>query len=366
MYDLGGGHFAEGTPGKTPGGVLHSPQFSPEAMAQTGWKSDKAPADSGADSKADQDVADEPPGEPEDGEGAEKTPSAAGPSAPRRAGPADHALAHQQAEDKLAGALGSGKATDEAHTLEGQGQIWTGERAAQHNEIIQSMIAGAAKIPSEGKAVLLAGLGTGKPEALAKTGAIDSSRHALVSTEQVKGEMAKRGMIPEVDGLRQGESTALVHKEAAHVAGLALDELTARRKNVVVDGAMTSASSAEDRIDDLRRHGYSHVAGIHLSTPVDKAVERARSAHARSAGKDVQPGPRLAPSAALRMAAESHGADSSDHAFEEMRPHLDRWEKWDHSGKEPVRAAKGGKPEPHGLRSVEDLMAAREAGTLNG
>jgi hypothetical protein len=130
----------------------------------------------------------------------------------------------------------------------------------------------------------------------------------------------------------------------------------------VVDGAMTDPEAARARIAQLRSAGYGDVRGIHVHTPVDKAVDRARSAWKRGAGKETtpdKPGPRLVPHAALRDAARSHGDDASAQAFDAVRPHLDGWQRWDHSGSAPVRKSRGGKPERKGVTSVEDFTAAR-------
>lgn len=449
LYDLDGGHFAEGAPGSAPGQVMHSPQFSQAALASTGWaaKQLKADQDAGAPDP-DPDAPGAPAGSPkpedkvskasvgyeaaadpakschtcamsygpednrrcqlvagqiyptdtcdrwtpkdasgddtegtsdgtaagteqgagngeaagQDATGADTEPDTKGDSkaggALRRAAPEAAALAHQQAEDKVARALAAGRGTDEAHTLDGHGQIWTPQRASAHAEIVQDILRRSETVPSEGKAVLLAGLGTAKASALARSGAIDPARHTLVSTEHIKGELARRGMIPEIEGLHQGESTALVHAEAAHVAGMAASALASRRKNMVLDGSVPGGH-AQDWAAHLRSRGYSDVRGVHLSTPVDKAVDRARSAHRSGLGKDQEPGPRLIPAHALRDASGSHGTDGTEQAFEALKPHLDGWEKHDHSGAAPVLAAKGGKAPAAGIRSVEDFTAAR-------
>jgi hypothetical protein len=224
--------------------------------------------------------------------------------------------------------------------------------------MVQDILKRSDTVPSEGKAVLLAGLGTAKAQALAKSGAIDPARHTLVSTEHIKGEMAKRGMIPEVDGLRQGESTALVHAEAAHVASMAAVALAKRRKNMVMDGSVPG-SHMQDWAAHLRGQGYADVRGIHVSTPVDKAVERARSAHRSALGKDQQPGPRLIPAHDLRDMADSHGADGTARSFDWLKAALHGWEQHDGSSGAPVLTAKGGQPPAAGIRSVEDFTAAR-------
>ena len=73
--------------------------------------------------------------------------------------------------------------------------MWSPERAKAHNEIAQQIAAKAVTVPSEGRAILATGLpGTAKAAALKK--AIDPARHALVSTDAIKGELGRRGMVP--------------------------------------------------------------------------------------------------------------------------------------------------------------------------
>jgi hypothetical protein len=422
LLDLGGGHFAEHSGGKA-GPVMHSDQFSPQAMAVTGWqvehprasegtesgtpagKESAKPVGEGSDSadkskdrllvskasvhyRTAEDPAqtchtckfvygDEPDGKcrivmgtvrPTDVcdrwskgsvSGAEDHPAGDGEGGARRERPAQAspraaaALALQDTGDKLAHALASGRATDESETLDGHGQAWKADRASAHNEIVGDMLARAVPVPAERRAVLLAGLGSGKPAALARAGAYDVQRHAVVSTDDIKAEMGKRKMIPEVEGLTPAQSGVLAHHEASHVANLAIAALAARGKNMVIDGSMVTGRP-QDRVADLRSKGYSDVRAIHLDTPVEKAVHSARSEGRK--GKYV-------PAETIRSAAGSHGSDATREAFDTLAPSLDGWERWSGSGAEPVRTAKGGKPPVASVRAVEDLLREEPGGS---
>lgn len=417
LLDLGGGHFAEHSGGKA-GPVMHSDQFSPQAMASTGWQYEAAPGepDSSSDSTGDGKTAgaagqdaghvlvskasvhyrkaddpaqtchsckfvygDEPNGKcklvmgtvsPEDvcdkwqqgsgsgnGDAAQDNGLPAGQDSAgkvaqrQRPAPVPAAVTREQVSDKLAAALASGQATDEAKTLDGQGQIWNPERASAHREIVGDALQRAVPVPSERRAILLGGLGSGKPAALAKVGAYDAQRHAVVSTDDIKAELGKRGLVPEVEGLTPAQSGVLVHHEASHIANLMIGELAARGKNMVIDGSM-ARGRPQDRVADLHRQGYD-VRGIHVHTPVDKAVDRARSEGGK--GKFV-------PAETIRAAAGSHGTDATSDAFDELVPKLDGWQRWDHSGSAPTPVSKGGKPEPPQVRAVEDLLRGGPGG----
>lgn len=425
LLDLGGGHFAEHSGGKA-GPVMHSDQFSPQAMASTGWQYEAAPgtpggteavtpsskdgakpAGEGADSadksadkvlvskasvhyrKADNpeqcchtcdmsygpedsrkcklvmgqiyptDTCDrwEAKSAGGDGDAAQDNGLPAGEDhagkvAQRpRSAPVPAAVTREHVGDKLAAALASGQATDEAKTIDGRGQIWNPERASAHREIVGDALHKAVPVPSERRAILLGGLGSGKPAALAKAGAYDAQRHAVVSTDDIKAELGKRGMVPEVEGLTPAQSGVLVHHEASHIANLMIGELAARGKNMVIDGSM-ARGHPQDRVADLHRQGYD-VRGIHVHTPVDKAVDQARSEGGK--GKFV-------PAETIRAAAGSHGTDATSAAFDELTPKLDGWQRWDHSGAAPVPVSKGGKPEPPQVRAVEDLLRGGPGG----
>lgn len=337
LYDLGNGDFAEavGQPG-SPGEqmqVLHSDQFNPAELVRLGWAEQKQEAAT-------------PPGAGPSPGGA-PAPSAGGPGPSSRPKPSRPAA--PDVEDALAKAAEAGKATDTQHTLDDSGQVWSADRASQHNEIVRDRLDAATTVPSEGKAVLLAGLGGGKPAAAARDAKVRPDRHALVSADDIKAELARRGMVPEVAGLKPGESAMLAHPEAAHVAGLLADQLAARRKNMVIDGAMADPEAAKARIGQLRNAGYGDVRLIHQHTPVEQAVDAARSRH--KAGS-ARLGGRFVPPSALRAHSAGPGDDAVQRAVEEVKPHVDGWERYE-GGK---RTARGGKPPAAGVASVEDLQ----------
>jgi hypothetical protein len=346
LYDLGEGHFAEGEKGKAPGTVMHSPQFTPEGLAQKGWAEQVSaagdPATGGAASAPAQggQRVSEPgreSGEPASGQRA----GAPGQTPARRPAPRPDLA---QVTDKLASEMARGTATDEQGTLDGHGQIWHPDRAALHNEIVRQHLEDATEIPSQGRAILTGGLGMHRTGELAKAGAWDPKRYAQVCLHHITGELAEKGLVPEVPGLSPEQSGVLVHHEAAHVASLVSSALAARRKNQAICGSMTDPGAVGERVRRLRSAGYGEVRGIHVHTPVDKAAERGAAA-----GN---------PPLAYWGMAGSFGTDDSSKGFEASKKHFDGWEHWDHSGPGPVRRKRGGKPpSSSGPSSVEDLVA---------
>jgi len=340
LYDLGDGHFAEGERGKAPGTPMHSPQFSAQALAEKGWQVE--PADTSAVPSASGSGQEPPPA----------SPGPAGPSGteqrvPRRStalGAGDRALAARNSEDALIRALASGTASDEQGTLDGRGQIWHPDRASVHNEIVSKHLDDAIPVPSHGRAILTGGMGHHRLDALQQAGAWKEGQYAPVCVHDIAEELRQAGSVPEVSGVHPAQSGVLAHREAAHVASLVTSALASRRKNLAVCGSMADPEHVRQQAGRLRNAGYSEIRGLHLSTPVDKAVRDARSAGT--------------PAQAVLASALSHGADKSARGFDQAKEHLDGWEKWDHSGDVPVRKARGGKPPraAGAVHSVEDLV----------
>jgi predicted kinase len=262
-----------------------------------------------------------------------------------------------RAGKSVAASLEAGHATSASETLDGHGQVWKPERAAAHNEIVQQLLDKAAAVPSEGRAVLLGGLpGPGKA-AVAKK-AVDPSRYAVVSPGQIKQELAKRGMVPEAEGLSPGERSALVHEEAGHVANLAVSRLAASGKNLALDIPVSSEQSARGHLDRLRRHGY-RVHGVFAHVPAAAAAQDADARHragleAYRQGKD--PAGPSGPGDLIRAAETGPGSTVNKDTFDALRGELGSWERWDAAGGKPVLAEKSGEPRGHGITSVEDLV----------
>ena len=259
-----------------------------------------------------------------------------------------------RAQHTVAAELDAGHATDKTETLDGKGRIWSPERAMAHNEIVQQIAARAITVPSEGHAILATGLpGTAKAAALKK--AIDPARHALVSADAIKGELARRGMVPESDGLAPAERSALSHAEAGHVQHLAAARLMAGRKNLALDIPGASEAAVEAHRDLLASRGYQ-VHGVHVSTPADAGAATAGHRSGLEAYRQGKgDGARLMPPDLVRSAETRPGASANDDAFSATRDKLASWQHWDAAGK-PKMTEQSGEPQSASIASVEDLI----------
>ena len=91
--------------------------------------------------------------------------------------------------------------------------------------------------------------------------------------------MARRDMIPPVDGLSPMEASDLVHEESSYVARQLALRAEGDGKNIIWDITMSSWASTERRIDELHSAGYTRIEGIFVDIPVETSVARADGRH---------------------------------------------------------------------------------------
>ena len=107
---------------------------------------------------------------------------------------------------------------------------------------------------------------------------IDLSKYLTINPDEIKEEMARRGMIPEVDKLSPMEASDLAHEESSYIAKrLALRAMTDGR-NIIWDITMSSQESTEERINNLRDAAYTELDGVLKTSP------RTSVSHERSGG----------------------------------------------------------------------------------
>ena len=87
--------------------------------------------------------------------------------------------------------------------------------------------------------------------------------------------MARRGLIPAVEGLSPLEASELVHEESSAIARQLEYRVQLDGKNVIFDVTMSSMGSTEKRIDALRASGYTQIEGVFVDIPVEASLKRA-------------------------------------------------------------------------------------------
>ena len=90
----------------------------------------------------------------------------------------------------------------------------------------------------------------------------------MINPDNIKEHMARRGLIPAVDGLTPMETADLVHEESSHIAKRPARRAQADGKNVIWDFTLAKADSAERRIDSLRADGYERSMPSSLIFPL--------------------------------------------------------------------------------------------------
>jgi predicted kinase len=177
-------------------------------------------------------------------------------------------------------ARAEGLATDRQHTIDPAREVWSDQRDALHDSIIEDLYARASGVPCERRAIMAGGLpGAGKSTVLEGHARIDRSQYLTINPDDVKEELAHRDMIPPVSGLSPMEASDLVHEESSYGARQLALRAQADGKNIVWDITMSSRASTEGRIDELRSEGYTRIQGIFVDIPVETSVARADGRH---------------------------------------------------------------------------------------
>jgi predicted kinase len=264
---------------------------------------------------------------------------------------AEYAEHVAEVKERLDKARADGLATESRYVIDPDGETWTPERRAGHDAIIADLYEAAHEVPCERRAILAGGLpGAGKTTVLEQHAGIDRSRYLTINPDEIKNEMAKRDMIPEVAGLTPMEASDLVHEESSHVAKRLGRRAMREGKNVIWDITMASRESTERRISDLRAAGYAQVEGIFVDIPVDVGIRRSDARHREGhdsyrAGHGL--GGRFVPAEVIGSQADPDWGSRNRRTFEQVKPQLDAWLRCDNSvdGRAPVLADSGGREE---------------------
>jgi predicted kinase len=182
--------------------------------------------------------------------------------------------------------------------------------------------------------------GAGKSTVLEAHAGIDRSQYLTINPDDVKVELARRGMVPQVDGLSPMEASVLVHAESSHIAKRISRRAEAAGINVIWDITMSSPQSTEARISSLRGAGYK-VDGIFVDIPIETSVSRADARHRdgqEAYREGVGVGGRYVPPELIRAQADPDWSSQNRKTFEAVKDRFDRWSQYDNSvdGRPPV------------------------------
>jgi predicted kinase len=257
---------------------------------------------------------------------------------------ADH---RQDARVRLTDANREGLSTEVQFSVDGDGEAWVASRRAVHGVIIDDIYARASDVPCEHKAIVAGGMaGAGKTTVLEGYAGIDRSQYLTINPDDIKEELAKRDLIPTVEGLSPMEASDLVHEESSHIAKQLAIRAQADGKNVIWDITMSAAAKVDRRINDLRDSGYTSVTGIFVDIPVEVSLSRAEARHRHDedlyrAGEGL--GGRYVPEEFITGQADGNWGSKNRRTFEELKPRFDGWTVFDNGvdHRDPIRVATG-------------------------
>ena len=265
------------------------------------------------------------------------------------AGPlSDHEFESRQ--HKVGSVMSQAFGTHATHKQFADGNgAWHPQRDALHRQIAVDLYARAANVPRQGRAVFSGGLpGAGKTTVLSKHAGIDLSDYFVISADDVKEELAKRGLVPEVPGhpdLSPMERTVLVHEESRRIANLTADMAYRDKRNVIWDFTMGAPEEVQTRVEAMRAHGYTDISGILVEIPIETSIQRALSRYregvdAHRAGKGL--GGRYLPPSVVHSYRSPTGSTINRDAFDATRHLLDDWSIFDNSvhGRKPILIGK--------------------------
>jgi predicted kinase len=244
---------------------------------------------------------------------------------------------------RLGDAQRAGLSTDRQYTTDQDREQWTPARDRIQGELVADLYERARDVPCDRKSIVAGGLGgAGKSTVLSNHAGIDLSQYLTINPDDIKEEMAKRGLVPRVEGLTPMEASDLAHEESSAIAKQLERKARSDGKNVIWDITMSSRESTERRITNLRASGYS-VDAVFVDIPVETSVRRADVRH-RTGYNDylagVGLGGRYVPAELIEAQADPDWGSKNRKTFEEVGRLFDHWSRYDNSvdGRPPVLA----------------------------
>jgi predicted kinase len=231
--------------------------------------------------------------------------------------------------------LADAKAADLQHKIDPEGEVWSKERRVLHDAIIDDLYAAASAVPCEHKAIVAGGLpGAGKTTVLHEHAGIDLSQYLMINPDNLKVQLVRRGLVPEVAGLSPMEATEFVHEESSHLAKRLADRAHSDGRNVIWDITMSSAKTTAGRIELLRASGYTWIEGIFVDIPVEVSLRRVEARHRADhdeyrAGNGM--GGRFVDEALIKAQADEERGSQNRRNFEDVKSCFDSWSLYDNS-----------------------------------
>jgi hypothetical protein len=221
------------------------------------------------------------------------------------------------------------------YTIDPDHQSWIKDRRDLHASIINDLYSSARDVPNMGQAIVAGGLGgAGKTTVLTERADIDLSQYLVINPDNLKAEMARRGMTPTIDGLSPMEASDLVHEESSYLARQLALRAYADRKNVVWDITMSDEERTAVRLTELRSAGYVRVDGIFVDIPVETSIRRTELRHREGHEKFLAGdglGGRYVPPKVIRSQEDPEWGSQNRRTFDRMKSKFNNWSIYDNS-----------------------------------
>jgi predicted kinase len=232
-----------------------------------------------------------------------------------------------------------GMSTDAMYTFtDSQGNLqWNAERAFQHAQIVESILARSEHVPQDRKGVIAGGLpGAGKTTTLQDAGIVDPRDYISINPDDIKEEMAARSMIPHVEGLTPMEASTLVHQEAGSIADALAHRAMSDGRNVMWDVTMSNGQATEWAMSEMRKNGYRKIDGLFVDVPaaVSEARVQARwqdGVERWLGGDQTSYGGRYVPPSVTRRAHGTGDVSTPRRTFESLKDGFSTWALYDNS-----------------------------------
>jgi Zeta toxin len=228
-----------------------------------------------------------------------------------------------------------GFSSNELHTIDPKGEIWSSDRTLLHQSLLDKIYSAVADVPCDYEAIVAGGLsGAGKTTVLANHREIDRSKYLTINPDNLKEEMARRGMIPDVEGLSPMEASELVHEESSYLARQLAIRAQADGKNLIWDITMSDQTKTEQRITDLREAGYTKVDALFVQIPIKTSLRRTESRYWADQDKWISGegfGGRLIPPEVILRQADKEWGSGNRKTFEAIKGIVNDWEIKDNS-----------------------------------
>ena len=153
------------------------------------------------------------------------------------------------------------------------------ERRKQQKEIVNEILENT-KARKERRVIVTGGLGgAGKTTVLKKYMHIDTDDYITVNPDDIKEIMAEKDMIPDVKGLTPMEASPLVHEEASDVSKMLMNRASKEGYNIIIDTTLSSENSAREKVNLLKKAGYTDIQPVFVDISPETSLERAQSRH---------------------------------------------------------------------------------------